>query len=491
MAAGEHYDAGRATAAYGIVMSENTTAIEQGSCGAADVRRTLSALMPDLSRYWQRPLHAYASVVYDVDPFRADCLERSHAMDRLSNCVERAALRAGFEAEEARSASLQVLASPVLQTGPHCLLLIEPDAFYSHLFSLLGLKAHGRKWHISYCVSTTSFMEAGKKGPGWLQVEGESLNLFGLPRRRMDGRSICCLNGPYRFSLTNPRGEVAPNVSAARLLADLPSDEFPTAAEAIKVANQALWRRKFASPVKLLQLDDFDIADLVADHLEDAQSWMSTSFIGDGVVAKRILNAIDGLNEGPWNGWVRRTTDLFWRMEHDRVVPLRLEKDALKSSGSSRFEVQFRPDDLAEALLMRAILPSLFTVFLVISILPGTRVLGGCRQAIYYPLMRYLASIGFERSGAHGLQEALQKDYRPGLWGHRVLRPVGGDPFQELEHAGGVSPLQAKYAQLSLQEASGDLASFTRDRNWADLPGHINAGMITRESEEWRWSGQW
>lgn len=487
MAAGEHHDAGGAAAPYGIVMSENPPTKELGFCSAADVRRTLSTLMPDLPRYWQRPLHAYASVVYDVDPFRSDCPERNHAMDRLRNCVERAALRAGFEVKEARNAGLHILASPVLQTGPHCLLLIEPDAFYTHLFSLLGLKAHGRKWYISYCVSTTSFMEAGKKGPGWLQLEGEPLNVFGLPRRRMDGRSICCLNGPYRFRLTNPKGEAAPNSSAARLVADLPTDEFPSAAEAIKAANHVLWRRKFASPVKLLQLDDFDVADLVADHLEDAQSWMSTSFIGDGAVAKCILNAIDGLNAGPWNGWVRRTTDLFWRVEHDRVVPLHLEKNALKSSGSSRFEVQFTPDDLAKALREREILPNLFTVFLVISILPGTRVLGGCRQTIYYPLMRYLASIGFERSGAHGLLKALQKDYRPGLWGHRLLVPTGRDPLQELELTGGVSPLLAKYAQLSLQEASGDLSSITRDPIWAGLSGHISAGVINGQSKEWHW----
>ena len=490
MAAGERYDAGRAAVHIGVVMSETATPIEQGFLSASDVRMALSALMPDLTRYWQRPLHAYASVVYDVDPFRADCPERNHAMDLLRNCVERAALRAGFGAEEARSASHHILASPVLQTGPHCLLLVEPDAFYTHLFSVLGLKAHGRKWHISYCVSTMSFMEAGKKGPGWLQLEGETLNLFGLPRRRMDGRSICCSNGPYRFKLTNPMGEAAPNASAARLLADLPSHEFSSAAEAIKVANQVFWRRKFASPVNLLQLDDFDIADLVADHLEDPQSWMSTSFIGDGAVAKCILNAIDGLNAGPWNGWIRRTTDFFWRMEHHRVVPLRLERSALKSSGSSRFEVPFRSDDLAKALRAREILPSLFTVFLAISILPGTRVLGGCRQTIYYPLMRHLALIGFERSGAHGLLNALQKDYQPGLWGHRVLGPAGGDPFQELELAGGVPPLTAKYAQLSLHEASGDLASCTRDRIWADLSGHIRAGVINGGSEEWRWSGQ-
>src|SRR5690606_17912528 len=141
--------------------------------------------------------------------------------------------------------------------------------------SLLGLQAQNREWHITYFVSTTTFKETAKKGAGWLHVEGTPLNLFGLPRSRMDGRSIGCLNGPYRFALSNSKGEAAPNASAARLLAELPSDTFSSAAEAIKRANQILWQRRFPTQVKLLQLDDFDIADLIADNLEEAGSWMS------------------------------------------------------------------------------------------------------------------------------------------------------------------------------------------------------------------------
>ncbi|HTO33163.1 MAG TPA: hypothetical protein VL202_18605 [Pararhizobium sp.] len=380
------------------------------------------------------------------------------------------------------------MASPVLQTGPHCLLLFEPDAFYTHLFSLLGLQAQNREWHITYFVSTTTFKETAKKGAGWLRVEGTPLNLFGLPRSRMDGCSIGCANGPYRFALSNSKGEAAPNASAARLLAELPSDTFPSAAEAIKIANQVLWRRSFPSQVKLLQLDDFDIADLVADHLEEPGSWMSAHFVGDGSVADGILRVIDRLNAGPWAGWIRRTTDLFWRVEKDKVVPLRLEDCALKTNGSSNFELKFRPDDLAAALRQRAILPSLFTVFLVTSILPGVRVLGGCRQTVYFPLMRYLVSTGIERSGDFDLLKALKGDKRPSLWGHRVLKPENSDPFQEIERAGGVSPLLSKYADSSLAQSSGDLASFTKDQIWTELSGHIAAGTITRASSEWRWS---
>ena len=67
------------------------------------------------------------------------------------------------------------MGAPVLQTGPHCLLLIEPDAFYTHLFSLLGLQAHVREWYITYHASTVSFSEKAKKGPGWLWLQDEPL----------------------------------------------------------------------------------------------------------------------------------------------------------------------------------------------------------------------------------------------------------------------------------------------------------------------------
>lgn len=462
--------------------------MDQRECTAADIRTTLSALMPDISRYWQRPLHAFASVVYDVDPFRSDCPDRVAAMKRLAACIERAALRAGFSAQEAGSASRQILESPVLQTGPHCLLVVEPDAFYTHLFSLLGLKAQGRKWHIQYAVSTTSYSESGKKGPGWLELQGVAHNIFGLPRRRMDGRSICCPSGPHRFRLTDPSDSTAPKASVARLLRHLPLEEFPSAAEAIKAANQSLWRSKFGTPVNLLQLDDFDIADLLADHLEDDRSWMSAHFIGDGSIAETVLDAIDELNAGPWRGWIRRTTDFFWRVKAGRVTPLHLRDRTLISEGPSNFQIHFDPGKLVEALRARTIVPNLFTAFLVMSILPGTRVLGGCRQTIYYPLMRYLASIAIERSGNSGLLNALVNDYKPGLWGHRTLKPADGAPLRELELAGGVSPLLASYAQLSLLQASDDLASFTNGKIWADLSSHVSAGTISETSKEWRWS---
>jgi hypothetical protein len=462
---------------------------EGGLCSATDVRWALSNLMSHLVPYWERPLKDYASAAFDVGKHEPGCSVRRHAMELFCNCVERAARRSGFSVEEGRRASQQLMTAPVLQTGPHCLLLTDPDAFHTHLFSLLGLNAHRHDWYISYHASTVSFAEKAKKGPGWLWLEGEPLNVFGLPRSRMDSFSVCGSNGPYRFSLSNALGEPAPNSSAAVLLAELPSQEFASAADAIRNANQVLWRQRFPSPFKLLQLDDLDIADLVADHLEDRSSWMSVGFIGDGKATMRILSAMDRLNEGQWQGWVRRSTDMFWGINGGRIVPLRLQDDMLEAQGSWNFRVRYKPDDIAVALRRRELVPSLYTVFLVTSILPGVRVLGGCRQVIYYPLMRYLAAMAFGQSDPLGLLDELRKDDRPGLWGHRVLKPLGDDPSGAIRDTCNVGALLKHYGELPLVQAAGDFESFARDPLWAHLSDEIAGGSITRKSAEWLWSG--
>ncbi|WP_247221458.1 hypothetical protein [Shinella oryzae] len=457
-------------------------------CSPADVRRSLSYLMPQLAPYWERPLTAYASKLYRVEHVSAESAARNHAKDLFRTCIERAARRSSYTEEEARSAGRELVASPVLQTGPHCLLLFEPDAFYTHLFSMMGLMAHNRNWYISYFASTSGFSERAKKGPGWLRVGGEPLNLFGVPRNRMDSSSIGCLNGPYRYALTNAKGESAPNADAACLLANLPSAEFASAAEAIKAGNRDLWRRTFSQSIRLLQLDDFDVADLIADHLEDPTSWISSQFIGNRTIANSILTALDDLQAGPWAGWIRRTTDFFWRISENRVTPLHLKGDALISDNAPTFSVRFRPDAIAAALRNRLILPNLLLAFLAISILPGVRVLGGFRQVVYYPLMRYLTSAGIQQAGNADLLADMVNDNQPGVWGHRVLRRAESDPFHEVNIAGGIAPLLQAYGKLSLSDASGDLTCFTEDCLWSRLAANIANGTIASASDEWRWS---
>lgn len=468
-------------------MSKQQSNANCGSSSAAEVRRTLSCFMPDLVPFWARPLSDYAQAVYRAESVRSESLHRQDAAARFRRFIERIALRSGADQADAEDASRQLAVSPVIQTGPHCHLLIEPDAFYTHLFSMLGLTSNAHRWHICYSASTVKFVEKAKKGPGWLRLEGDAVNVFGLSRRRMDPYSICGFDGPYRFALSSAQGGEPVNTAAARLKAILPDMEFSSAAEAIKAANLALWRRSFSPSVGLLQFDDIDVADLVAEHFEDPASWLSTRLAG-GQFAQKLLRTLDRLNGGPWAGWIRQTTELFWGLADGRIFPVRLKDGVLSGGSSPAFHVPFEPQSIAAALRQRKLVPNLLLTFLVISILPGIRVLGGCRQTVYYPLMRYLVATALECSDDSGLLDTLRADVRPGVWGHRVLRPDDGYPFREFEECGEMSELAAHYGNCSLEEASGNLFSFASDPIWAELAAHIRARRIHPASPEWQWA---
>lgn len=152
---------------------------------------------------------------------------------------------------------------------------------------------------------------------------------------------------------------------------------------------------------------------------------------------------------------------------------------ALGAKTPSRLKVSFRPDQIAGALRQRTIVPSLYTAFLVLSILPGVRVLGGCRQVIYYPLMRHLTALGLQHSDHRSLLETLMEDKQSGWWGHRVLKPDGGYPFQEMENSRQITAVQSSYGEMQLMQSCGDLASFTTDPVWAELSKNITSGTIT------------
>nr|WP_237352779.1 hypothetical protein [Rhizobium leguminosarum] len=444
-------------------------------------------LFPWVRQFGQAPLNDYAKAVFSVDSDQSECAARSQAMSQLRSWVGTVAQRQDFSAEAVLRFQREMEAAPVLQTGPHLHLLIEPDAFYTHLFSLMGLCAHGRTCYISYACTTVKFVERGRKGPAWLQIDGDAINVFGLSRSKMIPYSILGRNSCYSFQLQNV-DRPGPDVEAiSRLREILPTGEFPSAAEAIKAANLCLWKCYFDSRIDFLQLDDSDVADLVADHLSDDQSWLRTRLIEDSAFAGRLLLCIDQLADTAWRGWLKNSTHFFWGCVEGRLFPLCLEGAVLRSKGADDIRVEFSPASLFEALKTGRIVPNLLLMFIVTSILPGVRALGGSRHAIYYPLMRWAFSEAL-RSNAHDAQllNALSEDERPGAWGHRVISSPH-EPFSILNALGqgGISTLLDRFGQKSIVDASGPLSSFTQDPLWAELMAAYSSGRVSRHCLQW------
>ncbi len=453
---------------------------------ASQVRRAMTSLMPDLEDFWKRPLIDYAHAVYD-DFERGNCSVRNDAMGRLQDLIRSVASTCGADQEQANLAAKQLAEHPVIQSGPHCFLMVDPDVFYTHLFNALGLTLHKRRWHIYFGCSTVKFIERGNKGPGLLTTGGQTLNIFGLSRSYMASKNLCGRDRAVSFKFeTNDTGAMdSPIAFLRRYLSDR---TFPSAADALMAANQNIWRQTFPPSLELLQFDDADVGHLLASHFEDPDSWLSRRFLGKGMVAENILNELDKLNGSPWAGWVRRTTDFFWELSGGRILPLRLKNGILETTNASGFSVPFDPKQLAEALRNRRIIPNLVMMAIVTSILPGVRLLGGSRQIIYLPLMRYVFANALDPERDQALLAAMQSDKHLSMWGHRVLRPIHADPLSETDKNQHGLAVAAAYGQQRLEVTAGDLAFFTGDPVWQQMCERLASNQISTSSHEWQWT---
>lgn len=117
--------------------------------------------------------------------------------------------------------------------------------------------------------------------------------------------------------------------------------------------------------------------------------------------------------------------------------------------------------------------------------------LGGSRQTVYYPLMRSVLykALDTDQISDKQFRNALCRDIRPGVWGHRVLLPTSVNPFDQLEAAtesGELASLIDDYGNLTLEEACGDMPSFIQDPIWKALAASIAAGKTSADSPDWR-----
>lgn len=450
---------------------------------------SLTALYPWMSRYHSRSIRDYAFRLFEAPASRSVPEIRFRAFTKLLDIIRKAATRNGLSTDTASEICRDFERRRVLQTGPHLLLLMEPEAYYTHIFSLLGLSAHGCSTYVSYAVSTVNLIEKPRKGPGWLTVDGKPVNVFGLSRSRMVGYSLLAGPGSYEFELV----PTEPNVDGdalARLRSLLPKTQFERPAHAIKAANLILWPKMFGARFAFVQIDDEDIADLVADHLSDAHSWLRAWLLEDSKLASNILAELDRLAAGPWSGWLSRGTDFFWFYENGKRLPLRLAAGELVHPATGMKVARFSAPDIIERLANRSLIPNLLLVFLVLSILPGVRVLGGSHQPVYYPLMRYVVRRAIEVAGVDvDLLQALATDDVPGAWGHRVIE-CDDDPFELFLNGrnGGMSDLIDRLGDISFAEACGSMKGFVTDPSWHELHRRLRNGQIAPTDEEWAFS---
>jgi len=442
------------------------------------------ALYPWLDNYLEEPLDKYAKRLFR--PVLATGSDiREAALEKLLRCLNVSAIKAGHTSRSAAAICDEFETHRVLQTGPHLMLILDPEAYYTHAFSLLGLRENGVATYVSYAVSTVKLEERARKGPGWLTITGRPVSLFGLSRNQMVPHSLLSRFDDLSFPSGLLNKEDRRNSTARDVL---PRETFELPSQALKAANRALWPKIFGQRFSFLQIDDEDIADLCIEHLRDARSWLSTMLFGDGRLAGALLLEIDALEGGPWHGLLTRSTDYFWHYHDNKRLPLRLVDGRLVDPSTGMAAMRFSADAIADALAKRTLIPNLFLMFIMTAILPGVRVLGGSRHPLYYPLMRYVLCRALRGTeSGEVLQRQLAADDLPCAWGHRVIegRELRLAELLDDDHSW-LSSLWADRQPLS--NVSGGMMSFTTDKRWGELSSQIESKMIVRSDPQWAYA---
>ncbi|SDP96908.1 hypothetical protein SAMN04487905_12221 [Actinopolyspora xinjiangensis] len=405
-----------------------------------------SALLRDI----REPLADYARRVYTPDARPANPLS-ADARDRFETAVRQ---EPGVD---------QTAALSVIQTGPHYRFALDDDYFSSLAFSVLGCAAAGQRQNVFYNCATITLEEQVRRGPAWLRVDGEPTRAFAVPRRTMAKRSVLLYDEPVKLA-----DELVERVGALSELTGLGIDldmlaGRQTVREHISMFNQQVFDRfSEANGVSTAVLDDWFFADLLADSLE-SDSLLARLF-ADG----RILRAVRLLHAQPMSSvrrFVPNSTELFWLNAAGKIRPLHIDDGALRSPRHAT-TVPFDVESIAAALRARVLVPNLFLVFCLSSILPLIRTVGGAYQAVYHEVFTSAVATVLDENKAD--EQALQQELRRAslvAWGHNLISRnlVGADV------AG--ARLPAWLPNTSIVDLSDDLSAFTCDELWAKLCG--------------------
>ena len=391
----------------------------------AEVLAVLSLLCPevvrDIEQNWNAPVSDYARHLWR--PVARPASGPAIAARSILRDVLHQRLAAIMQPEEVGKALDEFEHIPVIQSGLHCLLLMDRITFDALLLAWLGGVETGLSAFVGFMGTTMTMETVGQEGPGWLDVGDDKVNLFGMGRHKLCRKSVCAA-GPVSL---NKRAleAVGDETDARSWLGTLLASQdkvFATAADALTELNGDLvadWDRSgMARPVFI---DDRLAASAMARHLDDDGSLLSR-LLFEPARRQRLDHALQKAALGPFGRFLPNATDYFWGIREERVRKLVLENGRLiEADRPHGVSIPFERLHLRQALLDGVLLPNLFLMFLVLAILPRVRVVGGLRQIGYVALFHSILLNALDESAPEERDLAAELAVRENAWGMRVI----------------------------------------------------------------------
>ncbi|HEX8339195.1 MAG TPA: hypothetical protein VF621_20910 [Pyrinomonadaceae bacterium] len=439
----------------------------------AALRRLSPRLYGLIREHADTPLAEYARSLWQTPPEPSSAAgqrARRHLMAALEGHLK----AVGSPATQADEALRQFERCPVLQTADHSELLLDPHSFHTNLLYHVGARATGNRFLFVNAASTVTFETWRAHGPGWLNVRGARVNVFGLSRRSLTGTSVCAAPGPFRFRLAVDKDAHTLNDAESAYLEELRGllggREYESAPAAFAAVNGIMWGSwgdaRSTTPVIT---DDRLTASLVARHLADGQSLLGRMLFTHDVRA-RLEGELARIASGAGRWALPSTTQHFWGVRDGRIRPLRVADGELREVGAREgFRLTFEREAVARALVAGRLYPNLFIGFLALSTLPRVRVLGGHRQFTYVPLVNEVCENvlrSWPGCEADDLLEDIRRGPADGFIAGIIEEERHPLSLVSQQPAGTqLARLSERWSAVTLRESLGRLRAFEHLRN--------------------------
>lgn len=431
----------------------------------------------DIRSQWRAPVTSYAGRLFrPVPPPTSRIGQDARAILRLTL---RQRLEGRLPAGEVDAALEAFDTHAVVQAGVHSQLLLDPVTFNAFLLGWLGAVEARLPAFLVFTGTTVTMETTGKEGPGWLDLGQDQINLFGMGRHKLCRQSVCGA-GPVTLNggaLVEARETM---VSTAELDVVLQQGDckWGNAADALAALNAALvssWDS--AGATMPVFFDDRHAALALARHLEDDNSFV-LRLLTDPVRRQRLELALDAAAAGPFGRFMPIATTHFWGVREKRVRKLIVADGRLiEAERPNGVSIPLERSALRDALLNGILLPNLFFLFLVMSLLPRVRVLGGFRQIGYVPVFQSILLDILDREDSEELALVQDLAGHQNAWGMRVIE----EPQTVFQQAADAPPgrflaaLRDRYAQTSLADATDGLRLLRESNRWRRLMRNIGA----------------
>ncbi|MGE0280403.1 MAG: hypothetical protein AB7P20_07300 [Rhizobiaceae bacterium] len=357
---------------------------------------------------------------------------------------------------------------PVIQAGVHSQLLFDRISFSAFLLSWLGAVEQRLSVFFVFTGATVTMETIGKEGPGWLDLGDRQINLFGMGRHKLCRQSVAGA-GPVSLNHGALTDCAMPGVE---VIAAQAGRRWGGAADAFADINGRLvssWDRE--SSARPAFFDDRHASLAVAEHLENEAS-LVTGLLTDPARRYALEGRLNAASAGPLGRFLPLATAHFWGVRDKRVRKLIVTNDVLTEVDRPHgVRVPLERRALRDALLNGVLLPNLFVLFLVMSLLPRVRVLGGFRQIGYVPVFQSVLRdvLNPENADERLLLEDLS--VHENAWGMRVIE----EPQSVFEQIGAHTPgallaeLRRNYAGRSLADVTDGLRLLVESSRWRKL----------------------